>query len=252
MTMTFIQHLLENEPTSETVVTLTEDYTRAEMEDMLAQFQAKAKAQGRIVDDRLLKKIDNVKKVLANWDKEVVESRLPPRGMNYQFDEIDPDVDAKSFSRAGAARRKSTRDEEYTNQSERGHHRRVAQDAYDRRWGSGDERSEHEMMHGAEEEEARAPAQREINKAAGNMMSATSKIKSDKRHKQRLNRFYKSNTGNNWDEEEESNMPAQRDRMKSIKREINTDLDNIHNKSLPSNKRFKQQGARFDRRQFGK
>jgi len=49
-------------------------------------------------------------------------------------------------------------------------------------------------------------------------------------------------------EEEESNMPARRDRMKSISREINTDLDNIHNKSLPSNKRFKQQGKRFDRR----
>jgi len=126
------------------------------------------------------------------------ESRSAPRGMNYQFDEIDPDVDAKTFSRANAARRKHVSDEKHTNRSEREHHRRVAQDAYDRRWGSGDERSEREMMHGTEEEE--------------------------------------------------SNMPARRDRMKSISREINTDLDNIHNKSLPSNKRFKQQGKRFDRR----
>ena len=205
--MNFIQHLLENTPSTK------EKLLEVNSEDFLNVLLAAAGEEP--LQESEMEGIPENMTVAELID--IYEGRMPPPRMNYSFDEVDPDVDAKSFSRSNAARRKGMTDDEYANRSEREHERRGAQDAYDRRWGdAGEERMQHQMMHGTEEEETRAPARREVDKAGRKLIDKASKIKSDKRHKQQLNRFHRTHTGNDWDEEEESKMPAIRDMVKGI------------------------------------
>ena len=214
--MNFIQHLLENTPSTK------EKLLEVNSEDFLNVLLAAAGEEP--LQESEMEGIPENMTVAELID--IYEGRMPPPRMNYSFDEVDPDVDAKSFSRSNAARRKGMTDDEYANRSEREHMRRGAQDAYDRRWGdAGEERMQHQMMHGTEEEEANAPAWREKLKTldrsmAGDRRDISNKSRpSNKRYAQRddrLNRRMGFETMGS--EEEEPMVPARRDMMSGVPR----------------------------------
>ena len=103
MTFTFIQHLLENEPSKESLLEVnTEDFLNV----LLAGAGEETLREGELegIPERM------TVGALIN----MYENRMPPPKMNYNFDEVGADApDEKSFSRAGAARRKAERSPDY-------------------------------------------------------------------------------------------------------------------------------------------
>ena len=208
--MRFIQHLLENTPSTK------EKLLEVNSEDFLNVLLAAAGEEP--LQENELEGLPEHMTVAELID--MYEGRMPPPRMNYSFDEVDPDVDAKSFSRAGAARRNAER-------SEGDYNREMGfRDAENERTRSGrfqgmddEERMQHQMMHGTEEEEAKMQANRDRSKMvdtanidAGNLLM---RGKRGKRELQKVKRHVRRSYGANA-EEEESNMPAIRDMVKSI------------------------------------
>lgn len=253
MAFTFIQHLLENTPSSK------EDLLEVNTEDFLNVLLAGAGEQP--LREGELEGIPAHMTVGALID--MYEGRMPPPRMNYNFDEVDPDVDAKSFSRAGAARRKAERSADYDREM-------GFQDSAREKTRSGrfqgmddEERMEYQMMHGTEEEEAKAPANRDKMQTIRREITgdldhiSNNSLPSRKRHRQQGARLDKR-LGLGWNEEEESRMPADRDTDMKRNRAMDQAAQ-VYKKPNPNDedrmhmrKRSNQSGNRFRRSITGK
>lgn len=184
MSLTFIQHLLENEATSK------ENLLEVNSEDFLNILLAAA-GEEPLQEGEL----EGFPKHMTVGELiNIYEGRMPPPRMNYNFDEVDPGVDAKSFSRAGAARRKAEHSPDYNREM-------GFRDAENERTRSGrfrgmdaEESMEHQMMHGTEEEEAKAKADDEVFNMVSNRSQRLSKA-NKKRYDQNIRRMRRSYVG---------------------------------------------------------
>jgi len=249
--MRFIQHLLEAAPSNK------EKLLEVNSEDFLNVLLAAAGEDS--LQEGELAEIPEYMTVgeLIN----MYEGRMPPPRMNYDFDEVDPDVNKNSFRDAGRHRRSEERSGSALNSAD-GRDPRYnpsrAELAADREWeaeqrwerqamhgteeeesladirqrakedmtrrfagvrkrnaenvakargrksgqrdprgDAAEERMQHQMMHGTEEEEVRGPAKRDMVRATGRAIHQSLNTKSDKRLKQHHNRFARTYTGRN-------------------------------------------------------
>ena len=153
--MRFIQHLLENTPSTKNKL------LEVNSEDFLNVLLAAAGEKQ--LQESEMEGIPENMTVAELID--IYEGRMPPPRMNYSFDEVDPDVDAKSFSRSNKARRQGMADREYANRQSEGD--------YNREMGWADvenERTRSGRFHGTEEEEPKMPANRERKKGMDAMV----------------------------------------------------------------------------------
>jgi len=187
--MRFIQHLLEAAPSNK------EKLLEVNSEDFLNVLLAAAGEDS--LQEGELAEIPEYMTVgeLIN----MYEGRMPPPRMNYDFAEVDPDVNKNSFRDAGRHRRSEERSGSALNSAD-GRDPRYnpsrAELAADREW-EAEQRWERQAMHGTEEEEVRGPAKRDMVRATGRAIHQSLNTKSDKRLKQHHNRFARTYTGRN-------------------------------------------------------
>jgi len=224
---------------------------------------------------------DNDSGVTYPEEEEIGGRRGPPRSATPQFQDIDPNADEHSFRKSRAARRKSNRDAEMD---------RSMTDASMRRGERGgsrldrdEERLEHQMMHGTEEEESWQERERDMEvdfmplvrkqKRPGVRDKLRSHLKqhdrespaqtmipyddedgnlvhgvSSKRYRQKQNREYRTVNGRPfYDEEMEAKEPGRQDRrMRKVFHGNSGD-----GKSMPSKHRSDQQTNRSIKNSIG-
>ncbi len=195
---------------------------------------------------------------------QLVENRGAPRRMNYNFDEIDSDVDKNSFRDANKQRRMMDREESRSGSALNSADGRNPRDhmsnselAADREW-EAEQRGERQAMHGTEEEmETKMTANHDRDmEFQGNISRLNKSTDADnrastpdnKRLKQRYNR-YKRKT---WGEEEmEQKIPADRDRVQGIvNRAFGDEAEgdpSIRRRGQRARRRLKADGYKGDR-----